>query len=111
MKTNLKVSNIVMTGRIPLNRMLSIKDYNKLIYRFNWIPVEAGENLPTRYSKKFYIRKKTEISVHNKKKAPYVTLFHKGGIIIVGLKTKKEGYEIYDLVLSELNKVCRGKLK
>lgn len=99
-----------MSGKIPLNRMLSVKDYDNLINKFNWMYIERGENASPRYSKKFYIRKKKEVSVHNKEKAPYVTLFHKGGIIIVGLKSRKEGNQVYDLVISELKKICPEKL-
>lgn len=111
MKNNLKISNIVMSGRIPINRRLSVEDYEKLINNFNWNVVECGENMPSRYSKKFFIRDKKEMSVHNREKAPYVTLFHLGGIIIVGLKSKKEGNIVYDLVIKELKKVCPKKLK
>ena len=110
MKNNLKISNIVMSGKVPLNRKISIKDYQKLIDKFDWQEICCGENMPSRYSKKFYIRDKKEISVHNKEKQPYVTFFHLGGIIIVGLKSKKEGNIIYDLVIKELKKVCPKKL-
>ena len=110
MKNNLKIKNIVMSGRIPLKRHLSIKDFTKLIYDHGWFEVSIGENLASKFSKRFYIREKKEISVHHKEKAPYVTLFHKGGIILVGLKSKKEGDLVYDLVLRELKKVCPKKL-
>ena len=111
MKNNLKVVNIVMTGKIPINRTLSVKDYDNLINKFNWFEVSRGENLASRFSKRFNIRKTKEISVCHKEKQPYVTLFHLGGIIMVGLKTKKEGHQIYDLVIKELKKVCPKKLK
>ncbi len=100
-----------MSGRVPLNGKLNVKDYEKLVYKLNWEEVCYGENFATRFSKRFYIRKKKEFSVHNKEKAPYVTLFHLGGIIIVGLKSKKEGNVVYDLVIQDLKKVCKNKLK
>ena len=113
MENNLKICNIVMSGRIPLieGRRISVKDYTKLIMDFEWREISMGENLASRFSKNFYIRKKKEMSVHHKEKAPYVTLFHLGGIIIVGLKSKAEGNFVYDLVMKELKKVCPKKLK
>ena len=111
MKKNLKVTNICMSGRIPLNRKISVKDYQKLINKCDWEEIVFGENFAYRYSKKYDIREKKGISVHNKVKMPYVTLFHLGGIIIVGLISKKEGHEVYDLVLKDLKKVSKNLLK
>jgi len=106
MKNNLKISNIVMSGKLPLRKeRISFKDFDKLIRRHNWMDVSAGENYGSRFSKKFFIRKKKEFSVHNKEKAPYVTIFCLGGIIIVGLKSKKEADIVYDLVIKDLKKV------
>ena len=70
-----------------------------------------GENYGSRFSKKFYIRDKIEMSVHNKVKQPYTTIFALGGIIIVGLKNKKEANQVYDLVIKDIKKVCPGILK
>ena len=109
MKNNLRTVNVIVSGRIPLKENLSIKDYKKLVDRFNWNFFETNVGTP-RYSKRFYIRDKEEISVRHQKKAPYVTLFHKGGIIMVGLKNKKEADIIYDLIINELKKVCPMKL-
>ena len=100
-----------MSGKIPIEGRISVEEFDTLIQRFDWMDMSLGENYGSRFSKKFYIRKKKEYSVHHKEKAPYCTIFALGGIIIVGLKSKKEGHFIYDLVLKELKHVCPKRLK
>ena len=105
MKNNLKISNLVMSGRLPIkNKRINIDEFSRLIVDSEWIDVCVGENYSSRFSKKFYIRNKIEMSVHHKEKAPYVTIFALGGIIIVGLKSKKEANIIYDMVIEDLKK-------
>lgn len=112
MKNNLKISNIVMSGRIPLKKeRISVKQFDLLIEKCGWREVSFGENYGSRFSKKFYIREKKEMSVHNKEKQPYVTIFALGGIIIVGLKNRKEADQVYDLVIKDLKKITRTLLK
>ncbi len=106
---NLKICNIVMSGRIPLNKKrISVKTFDLLIMKCGWVNMSLGENYGSRFSKKFYIRKKKEFSVHHQEKAPYCTIFALGGIIIVGLKNKKEGNIVYDLVIKDLMKVSKN---
>jgi len=112
MKNNLKVSNLVMSGRLPLKKeRISVKEFDKLILKYDWEDVSFGENYAPRFSKKFYIRKKKEFSVHHKEKAPHVTIFALGGIIIVGLKNKKEANIVYDLVIKDIIKVNKNLLR
>lgn len=112
MKNNLKISNIVMSGRIPLKKeRISVKAFDTLIQKCGWMEMSIGENYAPRFSKKFYIREKKEMSVHNKEKQPYVTIFALGGIIIVGLKSKREGDIVYDLVIKDIKKFCPSILK
>ena len=100
-----------MSGKIPLKRKVSVKDYQNLINKCNWNEIVFGENFSYRYSKQYNVRKKQEMSVHHKIKMPYVTLYHLGGIIIVGLKNKKEGHIVYDLVIKDLKKISNNLLK
>lgn len=110
MKNNLKITNICMSGRLPLKKKrVSTDQFCKLINNCEWFDVGLGENYAPRFSKKFLIRKKKEMSVHNKEKGPYVTIFALGGIIIVGLKSKAEGKRVYDLVIKDLKK-CKVTL-
>ena len=112
MKHNLKIKNIVMSGRIPLNvKRISVDVFNELIMKHGWMDMSLGENYGSRFSKKFFIRNKKEMSVHHKEKAPYVTIFALGGIIIVGLKNKKEADVIYNLVIKDIKKVSKGLIK
>ena len=112
MKNNLKVSNLVMSGRLSLKKeRISVKFFDKLILKYNWIDMSLGENYGTRFSKKFLIREKEERNVHGQIKGPHVTIFALGGIIIVGLKNKKEADIVYDLVIKDLNKVSKNILK
>ena len=112
MKNNLKIRNIVMSGRIPLiNKRISVKTFDLLIQKCNWMDMSLGENYGSRFSKKFNIRDKIEMSVHNKVKQPYATIFALGGIIIVGLRNRKEANKVYDLVIKDIKKVCPEILK
>jgi len=112
MRNNLKIKNIVMSGRIPLKKeRISCKIFDLLIKRCGWMDMSIWENYGSRFSKKFYIRKKIEKSVHGKEKQPYVTIFALGGIIIVGLKNKKEADVVYDLVIKDIKKVNSNILK
>ena len=112
MENNLKISNIVMSGRIPIEKeRISVKQFDFLIENCGWVDVSIGENYGSRFSKKFFIRKKKEMSVHHKEKAPHVTIFPLGGIILVGLKNRKEANQVYDLVIKDFQKVGKNILK
>lgn len=104
MKNNLKVANVVMSGKIPLNKKITFDQFERLIEKFGWEEVSPGENYSSRFSKTFCVRKQKELSVRSKIKNPYCTIFALGGIIIVGLKSKKEGNIVYDLVIEDLKK-------
>ena len=101
-----------MSGRIPLSKeRISVKIFDMMIQKCGWMDMSMGENYGSRFSKKFYIRTNPEMSVHNKEKQPYVTIFALGGIIIVGLRNRKEADKVYDLVIKDIGKVCPKILK
>ena len=107
MKSNLKVVNLIVSGKIPLKRKLKVNEFDKLILKCGWfLPREKMILL----SKQFNYRKKVELNVHKKQKNPYVTIWFSGAIIIVGLKNKKEASDIYDLVIKDIKKCCPGAL-
>lgn len=109
MKNNLRVSNIVMTGRIPLKSKISQEEANKLIERFDYVCVNE-ENSPI-LSKRIKLRERVEFSVHGKEKQPFVSVWHSGAINIVGVVSRQEANKVYEIVLNELKRVCPKKLK
>ncbi len=108
MKNNLKIVNMVLTTRLPFSRKLNIKDIKKLINKFGYMGV--NEECSPIYCKRVKIREKIELSIHKKEKQPYVSLWCSGALIIVGVRSKKEASQVYDIVINEL-KTFRGLLK
>ncbi len=106
----LYVSNMVVTGKIKLNRLISVKEGNKLVNDFGymWVNEEVSPIL-SKSLKGF--RKEERMSVHNKIKQPYVSIWTSGAINIVGVKSMKEAKQVYEIVISELKKVCKKKLE
>ena len=107
MKNNLKVVNMIVSGKLLIKRRLSNKDAEKLINQCNWfLPREDNIML----SKQFNYRKDGKLNVHKKQKNPYVTVWFSGAIVIVGLRNRKEANDIYDLVVKDIKKCCKGIL-
>jgi len=109
MKNNLKISNIVFTGRLPFKRKLKREEIDKLIIKFNWFYI--NEEISPILSKKIKIREKREFSVQRKEKQPHVSIWSSGAINIVGVVSRKEANQVYDLVIKDLKKVCPENLK
>jgi len=107
MKNNLKVVNMIVSGKIPIKRRFNQKDVSKLINNANWFSPRRDDIL---FSKQFNYRKIKILNVHKKQKNPYVTLWYSGAIVIVGLKNRKEANDIYELVIKDIKKCCRGVL-
>lgn len=108
-KNNLKISNMVLTGRIPIEGKISNEEANKMIQRFNWMCLNE-ENSPI-LSKRIVLREKIKFSVHGKEKQPYVSIWHSGAINIVGVLSRKEANKVYEIVINELKKIFPKKLK
>jgi len=106
MKNNLKIVNMIVSGKIPLKKRMTTKDQSNIIMKCDWF--SPRENM-TMISKQFDYRKKKMLNVHKKQKNPYVTVWCSGAIVIVGLKNRKEANDIHDLVIKDLKK-CRIKL-
>lgn len=100
-KNNLRIVNLIVSGKLPIKERFTDKEVNKLIMNHNWFSPREDNIL---FSKQFNYRKK-ELNVHDQQKNPYVTIWFSGAIVIVGLRSKKEANEIYDLVLKDLNKI------
>ena len=109
MKNNLRISNIVFTGRMPFKRKLKVSEGNKLIYNLNWRWI--NEEVSPILVRKVKIRKNIKKSVHGKEKQPYVSIWCSGAINIVGVVSRKEANEVYDIVINDLKKSCKGVFK
>jgi len=105
----LYISNMVVTGKISLNRLISVEEGNKLINNFGWMWINE-ERSPI-LSKTIQLRKEQVLSVHKKIKQPYVSIWTSGAINIVGVKSMKEAKQVYEIVLKDLKKICPKKLK
>lgn len=89
----LKVSNMIITGRICFNRKLSLDEINKLIEEFNWASINELNPL---------LSKNFPINNHN----PFVSLNVSGSIYMSGIKSINEAKKIREQVLNELKEVC-----
>jgi len=107
MKNNLRIVNLIVSGKIPIKRKFKLTEVNYLINNLDWFSPREDQIM---FSKQYNYRKKKILNVHKKQKNPYVTIWFSGAIVIVGLKNKKEGNEIYDLVIKDLKKATKGVL-
>ncbi len=106
MKNNLKIVNLIVSGKIPIKKRFTNNQVADLINKCGWFSPREDNIL---FSKQFDYRK-PQMNVHKKQKNPYVTIWFSGAIVIVGLRSKKEANDIYDLVINDLNKI-KKKLK
>ena len=105
----LYISNMVVTGKIKLNKLISTEQGNTLMRKFGWMWI--NEECSPILSKTIQLRKDNKMSIHHKIKQPYVSIWTSGAINIVGVTSMKEAKKVYDLVLKDLKKVCPAKLK
>ena len=108
MKNNLRISNIVFTGKMPFKKKYNEEEKKRLCERAGYIVVNE-ENSPI-LSKSVPIRNKEELSVHGKVKQPYVSIWFSGAINIVGVISVKEANKVYEIVMKDIKKYCRRVL-
>ncbi len=104
----LKVSNIVMTGKLPIKRKLKVSEIDRLITKAGYFAINEESSLILQ--KKIPI-KTYGLSVQRKQKGWSIFIWASGAINIVGLQKIKEGKEAYNIALKDLKKYCRGVLK
>ena len=103
MSDNFKVVNMIVSGKIGLKRRMSTKDQSNMVMKSGWhLPREDNIMI----SKQFDYRKKEELNIHKKKKNPFVTIWCSGAFVIVGLRSKKEARDVYELLIGDLKR-CR----
>ena len=109
-KNNLRISNMIFTGRIWKDLKLNEEEVKRLIHKgdLNWMIVneEFSPMIAAHID-----RPKKELSVHKKQKCFYVTIWTSGAINIVGVRSRKEANEVYSLVLKDIKKCCRRVLR
>jgi len=104
-KNNLKIVNMIVSGKLPVKRRFSNEDVEKLINDCGWF-LPREDNIM--FSKQFDYRKDGKLNVHKKQKNPYVSIWFSGSIVIVGLKNRKEVNDIYDLVIEDIKSLRSG---
>lgn len=103
----LKVCNIVLTGHFPFKRKLSSKEVKNLI---NNSKILYSMNSEERCS---FIRaffEKDTLNKWNKKRTAILSLSLTGGININGVESVEEAQVLYDMVLSDIEKVAKDIL-
>ena len=109
MKNNLRITNMVFTGKLPFKHKLREIEKHRLVMKADFMVV--NEEISPILSKRVRIRKKIEVSVHGKEKQPYVSIWSSGAINIVGVRSRPEANKVYDLVLKDIKKLSPRVLK
>jgi TATA-box binding protein (TBP) (component of TFIID and TFIIIB) len=96
-QASLKVSNIVMTGKLPIKGKLDFRELVGKMYGWRIVNEEICGILQKRY-----IRIEGTKSVHGKTHSVTVSIWNSGAVNIVGLRSIREGELTYQKVLEEL---------
>ena len=99
----LRITNIVMSGKLPFKKKLNHKEVTNLILKgkFHWqlVNEEISPILSAHIEKE-------GMTVHHTKKNAHVSIWTSGSINIVGIQSRKEGERLYDKTLKEVKKIC-----
>ena len=105
---NLRVSNIVMTGRLPFKHKINFEEMNRLV-------TKAGYQLINEESSPIMQKRIPILSrgknVNGRQKGWCISLWSSGAVNFVGLLKRKEGKECYEIVLKDVKRYCRRVLK
>lgn len=108
MKNNLRISNMVFTGKMPFKRKLREIETERLTMKAEYIVI--NEETSPIFMKKMHIRKNPKLSVHKTIKQPCAFIWTSGSINITGLLNRKEADQVYDLVMKDIKKYCKRVL-
>lgn len=109
MKNNLRISNMVFTGKMPFKRKMREIETQRLVMKGSYFVI--NEEVSPIFMKKMCIRKNPELSVHKKLKQPCAFIWTSGSINITGLLNRQEANKVYDLVMKDIKKFCGRVLK
>lgn len=102
-KAEMRITNMVVTGQIPLKKRL---DYSKIMKRSTWEWQVTNEELSPILSVRFQKAKRPEnVNVQGRYKSAYLSLWHSGKFNIVGITTFAEAKRYYNLLKKELKKI------
>ena len=101
-KENLRISNVVCTGKLPFNKKIN---FAKIVKKsnFDWVIVNE-EICPI--LQVFFLRKEKDLNVHIKRKRICISIWYSGAVNIVGVLSLAEAQKYYDKVTIEIKKIC-----
>jgi hypothetical protein len=101
----MRISNIVLTGKLPLKRKLNYNEILRFIDKgkldWNLIDEERTPRLQT-------IIAKDEYSNSGKQKKACITIWFPNTINMTGIKSVQEAEEYFDEVLGEFKRIVRS---
>ena len=108
MNNNLKISNIVFTGRMPFKHKLTFEEETNLIKKSNlkWQLINDEVSPIIRR----FVEKKG-LSIRKRKKNAHISIWTSGAIVITGVTSRKEAVGYYNETIKDLNKLCKNLLQ
>jgi len=108
MKRPIKISNMVVTCKMPFKHKLKEKEVRRFINlsRFIWNVINE-ETSPIIMA---HIEK-PGITVHHTNKNACISLWTSGSMNITGIQSLKEAEDLYDKILKEIKKLCPRIMK
>ena len=101
MNPNLRVTNMVVSGKIPTKKKL---DYGFIIERSKFLWLLRNEDMSPILSVRFE-RESKEKNVHKKTKSVYISLWPSGAINLVGVRSLQEAKKFYEKITKELLRI------
>ena len=104
----LKISNIVFSGRMPFKKRLSEENVNALLLKseLKWQLInEECSPIIRRFVEK------NNLTIHGKKGNSHISIWVSGATIITGVTSRKEAETHYLETIKDIKKLCKGVLK
>lgn len=108
MEDNLKVVNMMVSGKIPLTSKMKFEEIDKLIEKGN-LKWRMGDD-EKRPILSFNIEKEG-LNSHGENRIAHISMWPTGNISITGITKEEEADEIYNEVLKEIKKICPRVMK
>ena len=106
MKSNLRITNVVCTGKLPFDKKI---DFSKVIKKskFDWriINEDICPILQVRFLREW--NGKTDYTVQKKRKGICVSVWYSGAVNIVGVLSLEEAEKYYKKVSDEMKEILK----